>query len=215
LDGTGRLFRWLLPYLPPEHHVQMVNYQGRTYQELVSEMVLPDAPVVLVAESFSGPLAIRLAELRPAHVVGVSLVASFVRDPRRLLTRFGAGLGSEIFRVRPPASVVRRFLLDDSCSDAQVVEVQETVHSVAPEVLAGRLREVARVDVSDAFRSLAAPVQVIAATRDRLVPPSATRNLQRLRLGLTAKWIDGPHLLLQSRPAEAAAIISRFVGSLR
>ena len=87
LDGTGVLFR---PFLQacPEHVTPVVidfpRDERLDYAELEQHVVdrLPTADrTVIVGESFSGPLALRVAARRPAGLIGVVLCASFVRPP--------------------------------------------------------------------------------------------------------------------------------------
>ena len=58
---------------------------------------LPAEPFVLLAESFSGPLALRLAADPPVGLQGVILVASFARAP----VRFPAWLAKLVSRAGP------------------------------------------------------------------------------------------------------------------
>ena len=85
LDGTGRLFAPLLRALPGLEPI-VVSYPCREVLDVqgllhVIEGALPTEPYILVAESFSGPLAVRVAARRPLGLRGLVLVASFVRSP--------------------------------------------------------------------------------------------------------------------------------------
>jgi pimeloyl-ACP methyl ester carboxylesterase len=77
LDGTGDLFRPLLDVLPPGIDFLVVAYPADrplTCDELLpilAEQIPPDRPLVLVAESFSGPLALRFAAAHPDRVRAV------------------------------------------------------------------------------------------------------------------------------------------------
>src|SRR5258706_2862593 len=85
MDGTGRLFTPLGRALGPRFETRVIAYprdRVLTYGELGAQIALPRGPFVLVAESFSGPIAIALAASRPPGLVGLVLAASFARSPR-------------------------------------------------------------------------------------------------------------------------------------
>ena len=91
LDGTGKLFDRLLLSCPRQFEPQVVVYPGDKmldYHELevlVRERLPQRRPFIIVAESFSGPLAIALASRGIDNLVGVVLAASFVTPPRSAL----------------------------------------------------------------------------------------------------------------------------------
>jgi pimeloyl-[acyl-carrier protein] methyl ester esterase len=85
-DGSGRLFAPLLAQrdLPFDPRVVALPADlPRGYDELLAWMEprLPAEPFVLLAESFSGPLAIRFAARHPERVAHLVLAATFLRSP--------------------------------------------------------------------------------------------------------------------------------------
>ena len=111
LDGTGWMFRDFVAALGPTVAPRVVAYpthEARTYVGLepIVEASLPSdgAPFALVAESFGGPLALRVAAKRPPGLVAVVLVATFVRAPVPPWMQHLRGLlGATFFSVPPPA----------------------------------------------------------------------------------------------------------------
>ena len=91
LDGTGILFEPLARALGVDLDVRVVRYPSDPtlgYRELESlaRAALPtDRPFVILGESFSGPIAIRLAADSPPGLVGLILVVTFARNPYPLL----------------------------------------------------------------------------------------------------------------------------------
>src|SRR4051794_37479523 len=87
MDGTGILFRPLLSVLNLDVSASVLTYpcdEPLGYEALVPRIMpaLPrDRPFALVAESFSGRLALQVAALRPPHLVAVILCATFVTNP--------------------------------------------------------------------------------------------------------------------------------------
>lgn len=214
MDGTGRLFRELLTHLPANLNARAVSYPADRplgYDALLELIEIPAGPFALVAESFSGPLAIRLAQRHADRVSGLVLVASFVRNPSRFAARAAAMLGPYLFRVKPRAVALRRALLDAQVPEETTEEVRSAISSVAPEVLACRLKEIVAVDVAAIFASLRAPTLYLAGSHDQLVGPKEARHLKTLRTDLHITVLDAPHLLVQAKPVEAAKVIARFL----
>ena len=87
LDGTGKLYRWFVDKAPAGFGFSVVEYPSHRqlsypeYAEFVLEEHAPSAPFFLVAESFSGPVAVLTAAKRPEALVGVVLCNTFVVPP--------------------------------------------------------------------------------------------------------------------------------------
>src|SRR5688500_16166404 len=111
LDGTAQLFEGFVAAAPADVPVECMalpNDRPRDYAELATWVAcrITADRVVLVAESFSGPLALLVAD-RCARVVAVVLCASFVEPP---LPRVLARLPELVWRRPPPAAVLGMFL---------------------------------------------------------------------------------------------------------
>jgi pimeloyl-ACP methyl ester carboxylesterase len=218
LDGTGELFAECAQRLAPELGARVVRYprdRPLGYQELERQIDLPQGRFAIVAESFSGPIGVSLAARHRERVSALVLVASFVRSPAPMLARLGALLGPLAFRVAPPAFALRHALVGSDAPADQVEALRGLIRSVPAAVLARRLREIAAVDRSAELAALALPVLYLAGARDRLVGPAVVDQLRSLKADLDVCVLDAPHLVLQRRPAEAAAAISTFLGSSR
>lgn len=213
MDGTGRLFASLLPHLAPDLRPRVVAYppdRPRSYDELLDDLPVPAGPFAIVAESFSGPLGIRLASRYPTQVRALVLVATFVRRPSAAV-RWMSALGSSLFRPRLPDVALRVGVLGLDASDDDVSALSSALSSVHRSVLAGRLRELVRIDVTREFSAGRAPVLYLAGGRDRLVGAGVMAQLERLRPDMETRVLDAPHLVLQRRPIEAGALISEFI----
>jgi len=213
LDGTAQLFTRFIAAAPPHLSLTPVALPPEPlgYAALADRIVpmLPPRPLVLIAESYSGPLALAIAERR--HVVGLILCNSFVSAPRAPALRWLAR--PSVMSLRPPALLLRRYMLGDGADDALVREVATTIASVAPAVLARRIRSVLALDDARRFAQCTVPTLYLRGRDDRLVPDSSWRSMSRLR-PLTIAAIPGPHLLLQTQPALAWEAILPFIESL-
>src|SRR4051794_17198322 len=87
MDGTGEFFAEFIAALPPGVEPMVVKYppdRAMNYaelEELVRASLPVERPFVLLAESFSGPVAVAIAASKPAGLRGLVLVCSFVRSP--------------------------------------------------------------------------------------------------------------------------------------
>src|SRR5580698_7334133 len=87
LDGTGKLFAEFLKALDLGVSANVVPYPpdiplGYDELEPLVRSALPTrGRFVLLGESFSGPLAIRIAALRPPALVGLILCVTFASNP--------------------------------------------------------------------------------------------------------------------------------------
>jgi pimeloyl-ACP methyl ester carboxylesterase len=216
LDGTGGLFRPLIDAMPSDAEHAVLSYpldRPLSYDELqpvAAAQVPRGRPVVLVAESFSGPIALRYAAAaEPGHVRAVVLCASFVRSPVPPWVRHVAR--PVLFRRRPPRAAVRALLAGWDAPAALLGAFEAAVSSVTPEVMSARVREVIAVDAVAALAACTAPLLYLRASRDRLVGVRAAQHVMTRGAGVTVRTIDGPHLLLQASPAAAWREIAAFV----
>jgi pimeloyl-[acyl-carrier protein] methyl ester esterase len=218
MDGTGQLFAPLEGHLAADIGARVVPFppdRPRSYDELLGEMTIPAGPFAIVAESFSGPLAIRLASRHPDRVRALVLVATFVRNPSTVAAWMQALLGRRLFQMRLPDLALRLGLLGMDAPDDQLSALRAALLSVAPDLLAARLREIVSVDVSDEFAHGKVPLLYIAGGRDRLVGTRVMAQMRRVRPDMQTQVLDAPHLVLQRRPVEAAQLISEFLLSKR
>lgn len=215
LDGSGDFFDALCRRLPPPWRTHVVPYPGDqplSYSELAGFVLaaLPDkGPFVLVAESFSGPVAIQVAATRPAGLIGVVLCATFARNPRPILRPL---LG--LTRVAPvraaPMGLLSRCLLGAEANAPWVERIRQAMDKCSVSVLRKRAREVLLVDVHSQLAEIRMPVLYLQATRDRVVPAAALADMQRVLPEIQVARIDGPHFLLQARPGVCAERIVMF-----
>jgi pimeloyl-[acyl-carrier protein] methyl ester esterase len=218
MDGTGRLFEPLMRELPPGLLPVVVNYPADRplgYAELAPlvEAAIPVAgPFAVLAESFSGPLALRLAARGHPRLVAIVLVASFVRAPiAGWLSPLRCLVGSWCFRFPISAWGIRRYLAGADTSDDLVASIQSAIATVAPRVLAKRLREVLQFDDRRELHLIRIPVLSISGGGDRLVSRRCAADIAALGDLVEAVVLDAPHLVLQRQPVATARVIDEFL----
>lgn len=214
LDGTGALFAPFIAVAPSGCRLQplkLPDTRGLSYSDLADwvHANLPEGRVVLLAESFSGPLAVLVAA-RCARVVGVVLSTTFLEPPLSgVLSIVAKSLPGLAWKRPPPELLLRAFLTGGDSALASAV--RQAMRRVSGDVVAERVAAVSGVNVSDEFRGLGCPVLCLHAGRDRLVSARSIARMRALKPDATFVQIDAPHLLLQARPQEAWAHVSAFL----
>jgi len=212
LDGTARLFEPFMAAAPSGLAfcaLALPQDRPRRYDELADWVIaqLPSEPVALVAESFSGPLALLVADRAP-NVAKVALCASFVQAPLpRLMTR----LPSPLLRMPLPVAFLQAFLTGGNARLAAAV--QSATSSVPHRVLASRIAAVGDVDVTPELARYRRPLLWLRAERDRLIPARCTTPARAIRPEATYADVDAPHLLLQAQPHLAWRALLPFLSA--
>lgn len=220
LEGSGDLFEPLIHELGPRFDMRAARYPAacRTYADVdrqVRDLLPASKPCVILAESFSTPLAIELAAAQPGAVDALILCNGFVSNPLSGIESIMALTAAPWFFHIPLTSIAARtFLVGLEASDGLVDAVQRAIIPVAPETLAARLHAVLRCDASGALQTLSQPTLYLHATRDRLIGAAGLNQVLRTRPDVPVERIDGPHLLLQREPRLCAEIIARFVDTV-
>jgi pimeloyl-ACP methyl ester carboxylesterase len=220
LDGMGRLFAPLLAAGPRAFEAVPLSYppdEPLGYDELAA-LVRPKLPrgrFVLLAESFSGPLALRLAAEAPRGLEAVILAATFLRRPLDpLLHPFRALVGTRLLGMRRPAWAVRQFMAGPDAPASLVKEMQDVGQEVKPLVLAHRAAEALAVDAREALSAVEVPVLFLAPTRDRLIRRDAWTDVATMRPDAEVVHVEAPHMILQRCPHACLARIEEFLGTI-
>lgn len=219
MDGTGRLFEPILPFLPPSLVAVVLAYPpDRPYDfaELLPHVAaaIPDGQEFLIlGESFSGPLALLLAARQPPGLRGVILCASFARCPLPSFAQwFGVLIRPWWFRA-VPTWLIRRALLGRFSTPRLARLVEGAIGGVQPAVLAARTRAILGVNVDAQLRACPVPILYLAATEDWLVSRRSLAHIRRVQPRVETVVLAGPHLLLQVAAEEAARAIQAFAAA--
>jgi pimeloyl-ACP methyl ester carboxylesterase len=216
LDGTRPLRARFVDLAPADHDAELLELppDRGTFAALAehfAKVLAPRRSGILIAESFAGPLAIMLAAEHLRCLSALVLVATFATSPAPSILR---GLPwTLLVRMPLPSWALRLAMLDGSCSTQMVNELKWAIRSLPPDVLACRIREVLKTDVRAAFQNVQCPVLYVKALRDTIVPSRCVDEMRRLQPNTVICSIDGPHTLLECRPAEVWQNIAEFTRS--
>lgn len=220
LDGTGDMVADFAAHLGVVHKVHIVSYPRNEtlgyddLSKLVSANLPEDKPYCLLAESFSGPIATRLAAEKPKGLRAVIFAASFVEKPSYFPKAFAnfANLAPAnspgLLRLVTPVTFGRW-----STKELRALLVK-SARAVSSKVLAYRVREAMGADELWRFTSLDVPMLYIRPSQDRLVSSAAAKEMSRSNPAIGVVDVEGPHFILQTKPEECSAIVANFLDKL-
>ncbi|SMC27955.1 Alpha/beta hydrolase family protein [Andreprevotia lacus DSM 23236] len=219
LNGTAGSFVDFVAAAPPQCATLALTYPADErlgYAELTdwvcTRLADVPGPLVLLGESFSAPLSLLVANRQGQRVMAVVLVATFVLPPRAgpvgwLPWRTG-------FALTRPLYALRGWLAGDLAT-ARIIAINSAeLQKVAPAVLAHRVRQTLAVDATDALRQCTCPLLYLQAAHDLVVPASALARIRRIAPDIQVAVLPTQHYLLQAAPAQAWAVIRRFLAQL-
>jgi len=212
MDGTGELFERFLSILPAWIQPKVVRYpphQPLSYTDLLASVrrtLPPSEPCVVLAESFSTPIAIRLAAERPPNLKALIICAGFIESPIRGVVRLCVSLLAPIlFRFAPPGFVIRTLLVGRHAPVELVRSTRMTISSVSPGVLLRRLREVLRCNEGERLANVVVPILYIRANQDHLVGRGSVDALKGVKPSVTIAE-------LMARTSSSSANLKRWLG---
>lgn len=173
---------------------------------------LPEGPLVLLGESFTSPLAARLAMRERGRVEALILAGGFCSAPRS--PSLALMPLRSIFLMKPPVSLLRRFLLGEDAPEDAVEALLKAVETIPSETLANRVETVLTLSEEECPSPEGLPVLLLQAREDQAIPWEAQSKLERHFPESKVVWIEGPHLLLNRRPDECREAVKEFLAGL-
>ena len=212
MDGTGALLADLQSELSAHRHAHVIDYPAQTplrYDQLTAlvEDNLPDAPFVILGESFSGPIAIDIAARKKERVAGLILAATFAKHP---MPAAFAGLARAFNQTWIPHYLSEAALLGSRGTPEIKAALAQALSEVSSDVIRMRIVEALRVDMRLTLNRVVCPTLCLTGRRDRLVGQSCADAIRSALTECEVQVLDAPHMLLQTNASEAAEIIERF-----
>ncbi len=217
LDGTGRLFEPVIPLLKEHFRISVVTYPDldsfNDYINCARSQLPPEPGYSILAESFSGPVALALMAQQGDQIGPSVLTATFSRSPLQALTRLAGIIPSQMFSI----GTLNEYCLDvfayssgdDTDTKPLAVDVTEQLDGA---LLKHRIQVLSRIDVTTMLADVQVPLLYLRATRDRVVSEGHAELLQNSLPNMRRVDIDAPHLLLQTRPRECCDHIFQHLG---
>ncbi len=216
MPGTDVLFKLLVEELGDHLETIAISYPSDEplgYEQLINlitSRIPKEKPYFILGESFSGPLALMAASECHENLLGIILVATFVTSPMPRwingLKRFAKG---PILAIRP-RSFINDNLMGRDCPEKTKRWIHESMPRLGREIISARVQAVLGVNVREELKSTQVPVLYIAGSRDWLIGKKCIDAIWLCRPDVEIKVLEGVHMILQTRPAEAAEIIREF-----
>jgi sigma-B regulation protein RsbQ len=218
-DGTGMLFEPFLQALPSGIVPVVVIYprericSANELLEIVLSNLPQNEPYVLLAESFSGPIAMKVSTMHKIPPVALILCASFATRPVSYISIMLARFWCALIGCHLPRWLVRRYLLGNATSDI-VSLFYRAISNVSTSVLTSRFTVLLEFGKEYAPKHLKSPLLYLQATKDRLVGTHNATLLQQSYPHMSVEKIESPHLILQVQPKASIRTILDFLEKL-
>ena len=214
MDGSGRLFKPFLSVLGVKYYqvIALPETGNQDYDSLFKSIYdqLPNDEFILLAESFSGPLAAKLIAKNIPNLKGVIFIASFLSTPSKIILRVAQILPLKwLLSLSIANPAIRYLMLGNRISQVDLENFKSTVASVPNKTLKLRLFAMQNLKTPNISSDL--PVTYISATKDFFVRPSKLIEFSHSFTNLTQNTINGPHFILQSNPKACALIIRKII----
>ncbi|MBK1855859.1 alpha/beta hydrolase [Verrucomicrobiaceae bacterium 5K15] len=218
LHGSSELFAGVQAMVPSgvdSEWVELPSAGDQHYAQLsqwLDEHLASGRPRLLIAESFSAPIALRLAASRPEEICGIVLAAGFCDAP------VNPGIAllplRPLFMVKPPKAALRHYLIGDDAGEEQVSALRSVIKKLPSSTLADRVRTVLELQERDNPGIPEIPMMLLQAQSDNLVPWEAQQRLEACYPHAHVHWIESPHLILQRHPKQCMQHIRDFAESI-
>lgn len=220
LDGTGKLFAPFIAKLPTSLEPIVIQYPKikeftlNEYANFVTSQ-LPEGKFVLLAESFSGLVALQLLPKISSRLTCLFFLNTFADSPIPYFLRFFSVL--PLLGLSPaflPNWSIRAFCLGSQATKVECAWLRDILKEVPSKIISRRLRLISQTKFVEPFETQC-PVFYIQATKDRLVPKKASKWFIMNIAHLQTLSLDAPHFMLQAKPKESADLITKCLLSIK
>jgi pimeloyl-ACP methyl ester carboxylesterase len=214
LDGTGLLTEEFAAGDWKGLAVQVIPIPkegSQDYPALAKKIAadLPPGPLILLGESFSSPLALRIAAQERQRVTALVLAGGFCSSP--LSPALSLIPVRPLFVIRPPATILRKFLAGPDAPKSLIQRLSKAIRSVSSGTLTERVRVILALQEKDCPAPEGMPTLLLQARQDAMIPWETQSRLERHFVEPTVVWIDSPHLLLATRPEACREAVLAFL----
>lgn len=213
MDGTGKLFSPLIRALS-EFDCKVIRLPetgSQDYSSITASVrgKLPEDDFVLVVESFSGPIGSALAREGIENMKGIIFVATFLSAPRKVLLSIAHLLPLKFLSTMPFSTYFHKILFLGSEASSDLVNLfKTTVNTLPTSLIKARLSTMFSLQAGSDKCGL--PAGYIQAVSDNLVLSDKVDEFKYSFKNMVVKTVDGPHFILQAKPAECAVVISEL-----
>lgn len=206
LDGSGHLFAAFESCIAGDWKYRRLNYPADlpasmgAYVAHAERSIGDEQAVVLLAESFSGPVAIHLARRLGNRVKALVLCASFATRPHLLVAWASQWPEAWLAGAARMRWAIRGFCVGHRAPPPILGAVEAELSKLDGKTIKQRLRMLIAPEAANALAELDIPILLLQPANDRLLDPWAPKRLEELAPGAHIERLDGPHFLLQAEP---------------
>lgn len=223
MDGTGISFEPFRRVLPQNIEIKVIQYPTNellSFEETVQcakeQIPYNHEEVIVIAESFSGPVAIALVGSGQLKAKCLILCSTFARSPRPVLLKLLNCFPLELFLKIPFPGVLFKYIIEGGEETAKIfLDMWQRIKVLVPaKVLVHRLNIINQVNVLECLPKIKIPCCYMQATSDRSVPASSLSDFVELIPDLKVVKIKGPHFILQAKPQASLFAILNFLDQM-
>lgn len=210
MDGTGKLFKPICDLLSaPTIIIPLPQSGSQSYEFLADhiEAQLPNEAFIIVAESFSGPIAALLAAKGLKYLKGIVFVATFLSCPKPALVSLAKLMPLKALLGVPLA---KSFISSLLLHDFNYLEFKAALEEVPHSTLIARLTSICNLKMVN--RCVDLPVLYLCAASDYLVSSNQIGLFKQNFKNIRVEYIEGTHFLLQTSPKDCSEVIGKFLG---
>ena len=219
LDGVASLRSKFAEELALTHDVIVLDYpqvEWTTYDavaDFVLERITTNEKFCIVAESFSGPTAIRIAARGSENLAGLVFAASFAIPPNPYVS-----IAAQLAMFTPRKNATFAWLISHVLSSGADRAVSQALAACLKELpsdlVQRRLSLVAQASELNRLSGLNIPMLYLRAKRDWLVGRACCARMVEANSLIRIATIDGPHFILGVKSKESAGLVNSFVAKL-
>ncbi len=214
MDGTGELFSSFLSHLSETNYavVSLPENGAQDYKTLTEyvKSQLPEDDFIILAESFSGPIASLLAKECYPKMKSVIFIATFISPPNKFLLGIAKLLPLKQLSKFPLAKSFHKLLfLGSEATNEILFQFQNVVDSIPSGTLAARIESMKSFTFNS--KAIEIPCLYIQATSDKLVPKTKYLEFKKYFNNIKIVQINGPHFIMQAKPVECAREVRQYV----
>ena len=217
LDGTGKLFKPMIQFLPAWIKPIVVSYpEDKPYgyedlTDIVRNAIPKDCDFVILGESFSGPLAIMIAAEKPNGLLGLILCATFAKNPFKLIPSWIRFLSIGPIYSLWPTTIKLRAICGGGRFKSFMNMALDAIKPVHPSAISARVKAILKVNVRFLFEKLDVPVLYLVSINDHLIKKHNVTDLKAIKPDLEVAELNTKHFLLQMEPERSAERITDFI----
>ncbi len=221
MHGDGELFSDFMKALPSDFASTALRYSNDvclSYADHLRAVELSATeydPSVMLGESFSSPIAIQFAAKDLPNLKALVISAGFATSPVRGFLRLVGPLLAPVLAHFPVSKIGARMMVSGQVVPGSApARMRAAIGAVKPKVLMDRVQSVLKCNVLEDLIKVRVPVLYLQARYDGLVNPVCLEEMKQVKPDIEVVVMDGPHMLLQCLPRQAAEIVANFVRRL-